>query len=193
MFRYDLRTHKTQQYTRADGLADNGIATIERDLQGRLWIGTDHGLSCFTPKSEIWQNYFVDDGLQSNEFSDGASFMSPDGILTMGGTAGISWFDSHHIAPSKWEAEVELTSFSINGQQVSRATHSGSYLVTDTTIIASNRFELSYSDNTFSIQFSTLTYENPEHISYLYSINGEPFNICHKVPTASGLRPSAIT
>ena len=176
LFRYDLRTHKTQQYTRTDGLADNGIATIERDLQGRLWIGTDHGLSCFTPKSDIWQNYFVDDGLQSNEFSDGASFMLPDGILTMGGTAGISWFDSHHIAPSKWEAEVELTSFSINGQQVSRATHSGSYLVTDTTIIASNRFELSYSDNTFSIQFSTLTYENPEHISYLYSINGEPFN-----------------
>ena len=176
LFCYDLRTHQTKQYTRANGLADNGIATIERDLQGRLWIGTDHGLSCFTPKTNIWQNYFVDDGLQSNEFSDGASFITPDGILTMGGTAGISWFDSRHIAPSKWEAEVELTAFSINGQQVSRATLSGDYQVTDTTIIASDRFELSYNDNTFSIQFSTLTYENPEHISYLYSINGEPFN-----------------
>ena len=176
LYCYDMRTHDTKKYTRENGLADNGIATIERDLQGRLWIGTDHGLSCFTPKAELWQNYFVDDGLQSNEFSDGASFISPDGILAMGGIAGISWFDSHHISPSKWEAEVKLTSFSINGQQVNRATHSGDYLVTDTTIIASNRFELSYSDNTFSIQFSTLTYENPEHISYLYSINGEPFN-----------------
>ena len=176
LFCYDMRTHKTKQYTREDGLADNGIATIERDLQGRLWIGTDHGLSCFNPKTEIWQNYFADDGLQSNEFSDGASCMSPDGILTMGGTAGISWFDSRHISPAKWEAEVKLTAFAINGQQVSRTTQSGSYQVTDTTILASKRFELSYSDNTFSIQFSTLTYENPEHISYLYSINGEPFN-----------------
>ncbi len=176
LYCYNLRSHETKRYTREDGLADNGIASIERDLQGRLWIGTDHGLSCFTPKTEIWQNYFVDDGLQSNEFSDGASCISPDGILTMGGTAGISWFDSHHISPNKWEAEVKLTSFSINGQQVSRATHSGRYQVTDTAIIASNRFELSYNDNTFSIQFSTLTYENPEHISYLYSINGEPFN-----------------
>ncbi len=176
LFCYDLRTHKTKQYTREDGLADNGIATIERDLHGRLWIATDHGLSCFNPKTEIWQNYFADDGLQSNEFSDGASFMSPNGILAMGGIAGISWFNPNHIEPTKWEAEVKLTSFSINGQQVSRATRSGSYQVTDTTILASQRFELSYSDNTFSIQFSTLTYENPEHISYLYSINGEPFN-----------------
>ena len=176
LFCYDLLTRKTKQYTRENGLADNGIATIERDPQGRIWIGTDHGLSCYTPKNDIWQNYFADDGLQSNEFSDGASFITSGGMLAMGGTAGVSWFDSQHISPSKWEAEVKLTAFSINGQQVSRATRSGSYLVTDTTIIASNRFELCYNDNTFSIQFSTLTYENPEHISYLYSINGEPFN-----------------
>ncbi|WP_028902296.1 two-component regulator propeller domain-containing protein [Prevotella sp. P6B4] len=176
LYCYDLVSHKTKRYTREDGLADNGIATIECDPQGRLWIGTDHGLSCFSPKTNIWQNYFADDGLQSNEFSDGASFISASGILAMGGTAGVSWFDSNRITPSKWEAEVKLTSFAINGQQVNRATRSGNYLVTDTAIIASNRFELSYSDNTFSIQFSTLTYENPEHISYLYSINGEPFN-----------------
>ena len=176
LFCYDLLTRKTKQYTRENGLADNGIATIERDPQGRIWIGTDHGLSCYTPKNDIWQNYFADDGLQSNEFSDGASFITSGGMLAMGGTAGVSWFDSQHISPSKWEAEVKLTAFSINGQQVSRTTRSGSYLVTDTTIIASNRFELCYNDNTFSIQFSTLTYENPEHISYLYSINGEPFN-----------------
>ena len=176
LYCYDLLTHETKHYTRENGLADNGIATIEQDPQGRLWIGTDHGLSCFSPKDNIWQNYFADDGLQSNEFSDGASFITSSGMLAMGGTAGVSWFNSQHIMPTNWEAEVKLTSFAINGQQVNRATRSGSYLVTDTAIIASDRFELSYNDNTFSIQFSTLTYENPEHISYLYSINGEPFN-----------------
>ena len=176
LYCYDLATQKTKKFTREDGLSDNGIATIERDPEGQLWIGTDHGLSCFNPKTGVWQNYFADDGLQSNEFSDNASYMSPAGTLVMGGTAGVSWFNSHQITPSKWEAELELTSFAINGQPVNKSTYSGSYLVTDTTIIASNRFELSYSDNTFSIQFSTLTYENPEHISYLYSINGEPFN-----------------
>ena len=56
---------------------------------------------------------------------------------------------------------------------------SGDYQITDTTVYASRRFELDYHDNTFSVQFSTLTYENPEHISYLYSINGEPFIRLH--------------
>ncbi|MBR1409651.1 MAG: helix-turn-helix domain-containing protein [Prevotella sp.] len=176
LYCYDLTTRETKHFTREDGLSDNGIATIERDSQGRLWIGTDHGMSCFNIKSNIWHNYFADDGLQSNEFSDGASFITPDGYLALGGTAGVSWFNSRQISPSKWEAEVKVTSFAINGQQIGKDSRSGSYLVTDTTVNASNRFELSYNDNTFSIQFSTLTYENPEHISYLYSINGEPFN-----------------
>ena len=70
---------------------------------------------------------------------------------------------------------VQLTSFTISGQQVGKQTRSGDYVVTDTTVMASNRFELGYHDNSFAIRFSTLTYENPEHITYLYSINGEPF------------------
>ena len=50
---------------------------------------------------------------------------------------------------------------------------SGVWEVTDTTVIASNRFVLSSSDNTFAVQLSTLTYDNPEHIVYRYRINSE--------------------
>lgn len=108
LFCYDLLTRKTKQYTRENGLADNGIATIERDPQGRIWIGTDHGLSCYTPKNDIWQNYFADDGLQSNEFSDGASFITSGGMLAMGGTAGVSWFDSQHISQASGRQRSNL-------------------------------------------------------------------------------------
>jgi signal transduction histidine kinase/DNA-binding response OmpR family regulator len=40
-------------------------------------------------------------------------------------------------------------------------------------VIAADRFVLSPSDNTFSIQLSTLTFDNPEHIVYRYRINRE--------------------
>jgi signal transduction histidine kinase/DNA-binding response OmpR family regulator len=40
-------------------------------------------------------------------------------------------------------------------------------------VIASNRFTLSADDNSFAIQLSTLTYDNPEHIYYSYRINKE--------------------
>ncbi len=175
LFSYDLKTKETRCYATADGLSDNGIASIERDQQGRLWVATDHGLTLFDPKTKTSENYFADDGLQSNEFSDGASCSMPDGTILFGGTGGITHFKPQDIKQSEWNAKVQLTTFLINGTPVNTATISGGHQVTDTTVTASNHFELGYHDNSFAIQFSTLTYEIPEHIVYHYSINGEPF------------------
>ena len=175
LFRYDLKSKQTDAYTTADGLPVNGISSIERDRQGMLWISTDHGLTLFDPKKGPQMNYFSDDGLQSNEFSDGASCTAPDGTILFGGTGGVTWFKSEDIQQSQWNANVHLTALTINGEPVNTATRSGGRQVTETTINASDHFELGYHDNSFTIQLSTLTYENPEHIVYHYSINGEPF------------------
>ncbi len=182
LYCYDPKTKELRLYTEEEGLSDNGIASIEQDAQGRLWIGTDNGLRCHDPKTGKTLNYFIDNGLQSNEFSDGASFFSPEGKMIFGGVGGITWFNPEQFTESKWDATVQLSRFRINGQPVNKSTMSGSYLITDTTIIASTRFDLSYSDNSFSIQLSTLTYDNPEHITYLYSINNEPY---HRLQTGS--------
>ena len=175
LFCYRLKDGQKKRYTKADGLPDNAIASIIRDKQGKLWLGTSHGLCQMDPKTGKTRNYFVDDGLQANEFSDGAVWMSQDGIILFGGTGGVTWFKPEDIVSRTWEPKVQITAFIINGQPANSATYSGKYKVSNSSIFASNHFELSYNDNSFSLQFSTLTYENPEHISYLYSINGEPF------------------
>ena len=177
LYCYDLKTRETRHYTADDGLSDNGIASIERDRQGKMWITTSHGMTLFDPDKGPSGNYFTDDGLQSNEFSDGCSCCTPDGTIIFGGTGGVTWFKPEKILQSQWEASVQLTSLTINGTPVNTATRSGSYQVTDTPVTASSHFELGYHDNSFAIQFSTLTYENPEHITYLYSINGEPYRM----------------
>ena len=175
LYCYSLDGKVLKHYTREEGLPDNGVGTIERHPNGKLWLGTNHGLSCFDPKVSRFQNYFADDGLQGNEFGDGASCISADGILIFGGTGGITWFRPQDITQSKWDARVQLTSFTVNGAPIGGTAKSGNYQITDTTVYASRRFELDYHDNSFAVQFSTLTYENPEHIAYFYSINGEPF------------------
>ena len=170
---YDLERRKTKRLAIESGLADNGIASIEQDKTGRLWIGTDHGLCCLNPKTGKSNNFFVDNGLQSNEFSDGASWASPTGYLVFAGLGGVTWFNPADVRERQWKADVKLTGFTVNGEPVSKGTMSGVWQVTDTTIIASNRFVLSSSDNTFAVQLSTLTYDNPEHIVYCYRINKE--------------------
>ena len=170
---YDLKTHKKHLYSIESGLADNGISSIEQDNQGCLWISTDHGLCRLDPKTQKTNNYFVDNGLQSNEFSDGASWKSYSGLLIFGGLGGITWFQPKEIKEREWKAEVRLTGFAVNGEPVTPATMSGFWHVVDTTVIAADRFVLSPGDNTFALQLSTLTYDNPEHIVYKYRINQE--------------------
>ena len=175
LYSYNLKTHEMNRLGIENGLSENGIASIEQDSEGHLWISTDHGLICMDPDSKHIDSYFVDNGLQSNEFSDGASACINGGQMLFGGVGGITWFDPREIHPSEWKASLKLTDFLIHGKSVSNETYSGHYLVTDTTIIATERFELSYRDNSFTIQLSTLTYDNPEHVTYFYSLNGGDF------------------
>ena len=173
LYSYNLSTKELRHLDMQKGLADNGIASIEQDQQGMIWVSTDHGLCCYNPKSQLTQSFFIDNGLQSNEFSDGASSISAQGTLIFGGVGGVTWFKPSDIKQTDWKADVKLTAFSVNDELVTPETKSGWYHVTDTTVIASKRFVLSYSDNSFTIQLSTLTYDNPEHIVYSYRINRE--------------------
>lgn len=178
LFCYDLQKKVTEQYTIENGLTDNGVASIEQDREGRLWIGTDHGLCCHDPKNGQTEAFFVDNGLQSNEFCDGASSSWFDGHRTsmlFGGVGGITWFDPEQIKPEPWDAEVRLVEFLVNGVPVNSSSRSHRYQICDTTTIAASGFQLSHQDNTFTVRFSTLTYDNPEHTTYIYSINDEPF------------------
>ena len=175
LFHYDLRKRELGHYTVEQGLPSNNITSIEKDQLGQLWIGTDMGLSCLNPKYSRFQNYYVEDGLQANYFTTGGSWAMTDGRLLFCGTGGITWFNPADIDHREWNATVSLTAFTINGMPVDQTTLSGSYQVTDTLVTQSQHFELDYGDNSFAVRFSTLTFDDPERITYLYSINGDPF------------------
>ena len=175
LYQYAMDGKQLAHYNIDNGLPSNNISSIEIDPSGQLWISTLRGLCRLNPNRKAIHNYFVDDGLQGNEFSIGASWISADSTMLYGGLGGITWFDPAKIEKRKWDTTVHLTSFAINGIPVNRSTFSGGRRVTDTTVVASQHFELDYVDNTFTIGVSTLTYDNTDHISYQYSVNGEPF------------------
>ena len=105
LYVYDLKKHSAQMLTIKDGLPDNGIASIENDAQGRLWIGTDHGLGCLNTTTGRVMCFYVDRGLQSNEFTDGASFMSEDGRELF-----AWWYGWHYLANNEPCASTPLES-----------------------------------------------------------------------------------
>ena len=173
-----LTDGKMTKYTETEGLPDNGIASLLMDSGKGLWVGTDHGLCKLDVyKKSVISCYYVDDGVQSNEFSDGAVSMGPNGELLFGGVGGITWFKADDIQMQKWNASTHITNITVNGKDISAGEKSGFYTITDKTVLRGDRFELSSSDNSFSIQLSTLTYGAPEHIAYAYSLNGESWTM----------------
>jgi len=81
-----------ESFTVNEGLPDNDIESVILDDSGRLWMG-GKGLSVFDPKKkEVMQNYYYEDGLQSNSFKIGASHKSADGTLFFGGINGLNYF-----------------------------------------------------------------------------------------------------
>ena len=163
-----------RHYTTADGLSGNSIASIIEDYKGRIWISTTSGLSKLNPDNGTITRFYAENGLQSNEFSDGAACASADKrIIIMGGTGGVNWFDTDKVKQHPWKAAVNITGLLIGNRSVAPGMKSGIYTIAEGGVYESSQFDLSHEDNSFTLQFSTLTYNNVEQITYVYSINGE--------------------
>ena len=164
LFCYDLKDiQHPKRYTTSNGLPDNSIALITQDAIGRIWVGTNHGLCRLDPQTGKTGNYFVENGLQSNEFSDGAVCNVNNGqLILLGGTGGINWFNPLNVKQHKWNAHVIISKFIIGNETMYPDEE--------------DQFSFAHDDNSFTIQLSTLTYNNVEQIAYAYSINGEDWH-----------------
>lgn len=174
-FCFDFRKGiKPKLYTIANGLTDNCVASITEDYQGNIWLGTIKGLNKLALKSGTITKFYAESGLQSNEFSDASVCTTQDRkTILMGGSGGLNWFQADQVRQHPWQAKVVISGFILNNKMVTPGMKSGSYTITDNWSTFSRDFQLSHEDNTFTLQLSTLTYNDVEQISYVYSINGD--------------------
>lgn len=174
-FCFDFRKGiKPKLYTTANGLTDNSVASITEDYQGNIWLGTIKGLNKLALKSGTITKFYAESGLQSNEFSDASVCTTQDRkTILIGGSGGLNWFQADQVRQHPWQAKVVISGFILNNKMVTPGMKSGSYTITDNRSTFSRDFQLSHEDNTFTLQLSTLTYNDVEQISYVYSINGD--------------------
>ncbi|HKJ42700.1 MAG TPA: two-component regulator propeller domain-containing protein [Sunxiuqinia sp.] len=160
------------RYTEEEGLCNNVAYAMEQDLQGNIWISTDMGLSKFDPENETFQNYFVKDGLLSDQFYWSASYADSSGMLYFGGINGLNYFRPQDIELYPNSFKPVFTEFSIYNKPVRVGQKYHSRVVLNKPIGETKNLELSYKDAVFSIEFSALDYFLPEKIKYQYKMVG---------------------
>lgn len=159
------------------GLANDAIQAIEEDHKGNIWISTNFGLSKiiikgqppFSKNSVIINNYFVEDGLQSNQFLINSSFKNAEGELFFGGINGITYFHPDQIQKNLYQPPVILTEFMMRNKTIidydkdSPLKH---------TINETKEIILTYDQAFISFKFAALNYINPAKNQYAYKLEG---------------------
>ncbi|MET0638091.1 MAG: two-component regulator propeller domain-containing protein [Chitinophagaceae bacterium] len=149
------------------GLPNNTIHAIEEDSAGQIWISSNKGLACINEEGKIFYYQQVD-GLQSNEFSDGAAYRDSSGRLYFGGIYGFNQFQPASISRSSWQPNLLISSLIIGEGQ---SDGEGFRVLSDK---PSEPFSYSVNRNYnyFELDIKALSYLNAEKCEYAYFLQG---------------------
>jgi ligand-binding sensor domain-containing protein len=156
--KYNIKKNNFTYYTDREGLPNNVVYAVIQDKYGFFWLSTNHGLCRFNPISGACINYDVKDGLQSYEYNGGAQLKTRNGELFFGGMNGFNLFSPEEIPERKNPPPPVLTGFRIFNEQNYREYNNG------------DTIELSYFDNFFSFEFSSLDFSNGSNLFYEFKL-----------------------
>lgn len=166
----DLRSDGSaifKSYTVKEGLPNNTIHGIVSDKKSNLWISTNFGLSNFIVEESKFINYTKNEGLQNNEFADGAFYQDPkSGFVFMGGIKGFNYFLPQKIKESAVVPDLLIDK--ISGQNQAVPYYQG--LVISPESNTTPAIVLDHDQNFFDIELSALTYINSEKCQYSYQL-----------------------
>ncbi|OEJ98682.1 hybrid sensor histidine kinase/response regulator [Flavivirga aquatica] len=160
------------RYSHKDGLPNNVIKAILEDESGYLWLSTNKGLSKFNTQKETFKNYDVNDGLQNNEFQELASLKRSNGSLLFGGINGFNVFSSNEINDNILPAETVISNFSVFNKEVKVGEEYNGNILLNNSINYTDNIDLTYNQNSFSIEFAGLHYGAPLKNKFSYILEG---------------------
>lgn len=121
---YGLNTMKINQKNDKDeefhkhSIASTTIHGILFGEEQDSWLSTNNGLFRIYDTSGKVEQFTISDGLQNNEFSDGAYFKDSNKELFFGGVSGFNHFNPENIVLSNYQPEIALADLKLFNKSV---------------------------------------------------------------------------
>lgn len=135
------------------------IESILSTSDSILWLGTKKGLIRYNTQSLEHQIFLESDGLPTSSFNKGAYLLN-NGLVVMATNQGIITFEPDKLIKSNNFVKTEITGFNIFNEPFNLNIQSG------------DTIKLSYKNNFFAIDFSTMNFDSPNSIQYAYNMTG---------------------
>ena len=161
LYLYDTKQNKLSSYPHSEPLMDKTICGLACDREGDLWISTPMGIWQYASARQQFVPYHKGSGQVSREYVQNLIIHSADDLIGFGISDGVTLFRPQEVKESAQQiGRVYLSEASINGRWTSPS---------------QQRIVIPYDENSFSLSYSLLKYENVEAVSYEYRLNQGPW------------------
>jgi signal transduction histidine kinase/DNA-binding response OmpR family regulator len=154
---------KFKSYRPSDGLPSDVILSIVEDNDGKLWISSEGNLSEFDPYGESFKTFNdVSRIMEKQFFSEAQAIKTHSGEIIFGRREGTLSFFPENIFIDDFRPYLALTKFRIFNKNFPLSGN----------IDDISEINLTYKENSFSIEYIALDYSNPQNIIYSYRLDG---------------------
>jgi len=141
---FNSKNSEFNYITTDDKLPNNVVYDIVK-INNNIWVSTNYGIGQYSIENKTITSFDYDDGLQNNEFNQGALYHNAETIYA-GGINGFNIFNPQEIEPETKKTNTIITSLKVMGNE-----YKAPISYTDT-------INLHYSSNFLGFQFSHLDY-----------------------------------
>lgn len=146
-------------------LNNKTIHGVLKDDNDHIWISTNQGLSSLKIPDNKIDNYTISDGLQNDEFSDGAFFKDSKGFLYFGGVSGLSYFNPQNMHLREFTPPLVLSNLKIYDKVENIHAR-----------IRNGVLKLGYEEKFVTFTFTAKDYINNKNCEYAYRLRNHSDN-----------------
>lgn len=150
---------------------NNDILNLMEDFNGNIWGSTLTSIFRFSEEDHAVEVFSYDEGIPLDNFLFESKAISSNGKLYLGGNDGFISFSPREMQNSELASNVVLTHLLVNNKTV-KSLKDLSDANQNMHISFCDTVYLNYDQNSVSIHFSSLHYENPSRNIYAYQLQG---------------------
>lgn len=166
---YDYEKNEFKNYSIKDGFPSNVFYSIIEDDENTLWISTSKGLVKFNPESKEIKVFTTANGLLNNQFNYNSAYKDKNGTIYLGSVNGMISFNPKKFLKNTFKPPILITGIEIVTQETSLNTKSPNKI---NSITFNEEIILQPDENSFNLDFTTLSYTSPEMTEYWYKLEG---------------------